>query len=141
MAWRSPSIRRPMRLLGHGIDLVDIARIERLLADHGQRFLDRCFTAREAAHAHSGRAQRLRVERLAGRFAVKEAVLKALGTGWRGGIAWTDMEILPDAAGAPRLALSGEALRIAERKGIREWSVSLSHTAGQAVGSAIALGD
>lgn len=126
-----------MNVLGHGIDLVEIARIERMLEEHGPRFLDRCFTPREAQHADA--APRKRFERLAGRFAAKEAVLKALGTGWRDGIAWTDMEILPDAQGRPVLALRGEAAAIAASRGIGAWSLSITHTDAIAMASAIAL--
>lgn len=125
------------RIVGHGIDLVEIARISSLVDRHGDRFLQRCFTADELALA-LGRKRR--DEHLAGRFAAKEAILKALGTGWRGGIAWTDMNLRRDPAGAPRLVLSGETAIIAERLGIRRWLVSLSHTQTYAIASAIAVG-
>lgn len=123
-----------MAILGHGIDLVDIARITRMMADHGQRFLDRCFTPREQDYCRDFKHP---AERFAGRFAAKEAILKVLGTGWRDKIAWTDMEIIPDAQGKPVLTLRGESARIAEALGIARWHVSISHAAGLAMASAI----
>ena len=122
------------QIVGHGVDLVENARIARMLDDHGSRFLTRVFTASEAAYAGEGGARQ--VERLAGRFAVKEAVLKALGVGWRNGIAWTDMEIVRDAMGKPTLRLQGQAGRIASQQGVSSWLVSLSHTKTHAIGSA-----
>lgn len=124
--------------LAHGIDLVDLARLQRTLDDHAERFLERCFTPREQADADA--AGKRRVERLAGRFAAKEAVLKALGTGWRHGIAWTDIEVVPDNAGAPTLRLTGQAQAFAEARGIRAWLISISHTDSHAFASVIALG-
>ena len=81
-----------MQIIGHGVDLVDIARIETMLAEHGRRFVQRCFTEREQQYAEASR--RHRAQRYAARFACKEAVLKALGTGWRDGIAWRDVEVV-----------------------------------------------
>jgi holo-[acyl-carrier protein] synthase len=126
-----------MPIVGHGIDLVDVPRIERMLNEHGDRFRERCFTAVELAAADaSGRA----AEFLAGRFAVKEAALKALGTGWSGGIAWTDVEVTPDNSGRPGVKVSGGAARIAESIGVARWWVSISHVGGHAVASVIAEG-
>jgi holo-[acyl-carrier protein] synthase len=127
-----------MPIIGHGIDLVETQRIADLLREHGQRFLDRCFTSAEQAYC-AGHPKR-HVEHLAGRFAAKEAVLKALGTGWRGGIAWTDIEILNEPSGQPRLTLTGECKRIAQEMGIKRWHVSISHVAAHASASAIATG-
>lgn len=126
-----------MSVVSHGIDLVEIARIERMIDDHAQRFLDRCYTPREVQYADA--APRKRLERLAGRFAAKEAILKAMGTGWRDGIAWTDMEILPDTLGRPVLTLTGQAAAIAAKAGIAAWTISISHTDSLAMASAIAL--
>src|SRR5881275_130299 len=105
-----------MPILGHGIDIVETARIAKLIDEHGQRFLDRVYTELEQAYAN--RNAKRRIEHLAGRFAAKEAVLKVLGTGWRGGIAWTDVEIVKDASGAPRIVLTGESAQIAAKRGI-----------------------
>src|SRR5689334_1545356 len=98
-------------IVGHGIDIVETARIGKLIHDHGAHFLDRVFTPGEQEYCSASKKRPLK--RYAGRFAAKEAVLKALGTGWRGGIAWTDIEITRDLSGQPRVLLSGECARIA----------------------------
>ena len=126
-----------MRILGHGVDIVSIARIARMHADHGHHFLDRCFTPREQAYCLDSRHN---AQRLAGRFAAKEAILKVLGTGWRGQIAWTDMEILPDPQGKPVLTLEGESAHIAHALGIAAWHLSISHSDEHAIASAIGEG-
>jgi holo-[acyl-carrier protein] synthase len=128
-----------MSIIGHGIDIVETERIKQMLEEHGKRFLDRCFTPAEQAYCAANTKRR--VEHLAGRFAAKEAVLKALGTGWRGGIAWTDVEVLRHESGQPYVVLGGECLRIAERMGIRKWQVSITHVSTHAAASAIALGN
>lgn len=120
----------------HGIDVVECRRIAELRSRHGERFLKRVFTARELADLLP---RRQAIEALAGRFAAKEAILKVLGTGWRGGIAWTDMEIVNDAAGRPVVRLSGCCARLAEERGIREISVSITHIRALAIASAVAL--
>lgn len=125
-------------ILGHGIDLVDTPRIERLLSQHEGRFLDRVFTAGERAYCEAGGKQR--VQRYAARFAAKEAVLKVLGTGWSGGIAWTDVEVVREPSGQPRVQLYGEAAKVAEQRGITRWWLSLSHLKGHALASAVGEG-
>lgn len=127
-----------MRVLGHGIDLVDIARIERTLNDHSERFLERCFTPAERAYADQSKR---RLEHLAARFAAKEAVMKALGTGWAEGIAWTDIEVEREASGRPVVVLHGLAEQRARDMGVLAWHLTLSHTATTAVASVIASGD
>src|SRR3954452_12015843 len=97
-----------MPILGHGIDIIETARIRRLVEEHGQHFLDRCFTQREQQYC-SANPKRY-YEHLSGRFAAKEAVLKVLGTGWRGGIAWTDIEVIKEQSGQPKVSLTGECL-------------------------------
>jgi holo-[acyl-carrier protein] synthase len=128
-----------MPIIGHGIDLVDVERIERMVREHGERFLDRCFTPAEQAYCRAN--PRRQVEHLAGRFAAKEAVLKALGTGWSGGIAWTDIEVIRDASGQPGIVLGRECLAIANRLGVRKWLLSISHISTHATASAIAVGE
>ncbi|MBM4105630.1 MAG: holo-[acyl-carrier-protein] synthase [Phycisphaerae bacterium] len=125
------------RIVGHGIDLVEDYRIARMVEEHGDRFLERIFTPGERSDAGGAG----RVERLAARFAAKEAVLKALGTGWRGGIAWTDVEVVREASGRPTVRLGGEARMIAARLGIDSWHLSLSHSGGFSIASAIAWGN
>jgi holo-[acyl-carrier protein] synthase len=123
-----------MRIIGHGIDVVSVPRIAAMAGEHGQRFLDRCFTPAEQEYC--GRQRR--PEHLAGRFAAKEAILKALGTGWRSGIAWTDAEVVLLPSGQPTVRLHARAAEIAAQLGIDQWSLSISHTSEYAVASAIA---
>lgn len=123
-----------MNLL-HGIDIVETARIERMIADHGERFLDRVFT--ESERADCARSPGREGERYAARFAAKEAALKALGTGWRSGIAWTDVETRLEPSGAPVLRLHGMAAQHAQEQGVVGWALSLSHAGGMAVASVI----
>jgi len=125
-----------MEIVAHGIDLVDCPRIEEMVNRHGERFIDRVFTAEERAYAEANKNM---IEKLAGRFAAKEAVLKLVGTGWRGKIAWTDIEIINNKAGRPEVMLDGEVRKIAEALGIRHISISITHTANFAIASAVAL--
>jgi len=134
------------RIVGHGVDLVEIDRIAALLERHGDQFKRRCFTDGEQAYADAGRKRR--AERYAARFACKEAVLKALGTGWRDGIGWTDIAVVNEPSGRPLLRLSGRCLEIARALGADRWVVSLSHagparngtSGGYAMASVIAIG-
>jgi len=125
-----------MRIVAHGIDLVDCPRIEMMVERHGRKFMSRVFTTAEQAYADSNKD---RIEKLAGRFAAKEAVLKLMGTGWRGKIAWTDIEIKNNPVGQPEVTLTGEVEKIAEKLGIEHVSVSITHTANFAIASAVAL--
>jgi holo-[acyl-carrier protein] synthase len=122
-----------MIVLETGVDMIEIARIAHALERFGQRFSDRFFTAAEQAYCAG------RPERLAGRFAVKEAVGKALGTGI-GDVRWVEIEVVCDGRGKPSLVLHGDARALAEQAGLTHWSVSLSHTATHAVGFAVATG-
>jgi holo-[acyl-carrier protein] synthase len=124
-----------MSIIGHGIDIVETERIRHLAKEHGQRFLDRVFTVAEQEYCSANPKRYF--EHLAGRFAAKEAVLKVLGTGWRGGIAWTDIEIVKDVSGQPKVKLTGECARIAEELGVTVWHVTLSHIETHATASAI----
>ena len=126
-----------MRIIGHGVDLVEVSRVSHLLAAHGDRFLDRCFTTAE--RTYSEQSSHRRAEHYAARFAAKEAILKALGTGWRDGISWTDMEVVRHPSGQPGVRLMGRCAEIAASQGIGDWLLSLSHTSQFAIGSAIAL--
>lgn len=125
-----------MERIVHGIDLVDFPRLEEMIERHGQRFVDRVFTAAEQAYAHRHKNA---VETYAGRFAAKEAILKLIGTGWRGKIAWTDIEVTNNAAGQPQVSLSGEVKKIADEMKVAQVSVSITHTANFAIASAVAL--
>jgi holo-[acyl-carrier protein] synthase len=120
-------------MLAAGIDMIEVARIERGIARHGDRFYNRFFTSQEQAYC-AGRATSL-----AGRFAVKEAVAKALGTGI-GDISWTDVEIVCDGRGRPELVLHNNAKQLAAKLGLTQWAISLSHTDTHAIGFAVATG-
>lgn len=117
-----------------GVDLVEIRRIERLLTRAGAA--ERLLTAREQAYCA---AWANRPARVAARFAAKEAVLKAFGTGLRGGIRWTDVEVVNDARGRPRVELHGEAAAHAARHGLVSLDVSLSHACEMAIAQAVAV--
>ena len=127
-----------MQILGHGIDIVDTDRIARMIEQHGEHFLTRCFT--EGERAYSAANAKRQVEHLAGRFAAKEAILKALGTGWSGGIGWTDAEVVRDPSGKPTVQLAGEAAAVAAELGVTSWWLSISHIRTHAVACAIAVG-
>ena len=121
-------------IVGTGIDVAEVARLEQAAARHGRRFLERIFTAREIAYCER---HRNRFERYAARFAAKEAGMKALGVGWRGGVRWQDLEVVNQRGGKPELRLSGVAASIAERQKVRNVSLSLTHTQAQAVAQVI----
>lgn len=125
-----------MQAVAHGVDLVDIARIARVWREHGDYFARRVFTPAELDYCLASRSPEIR---LAGRFAAKEAVLKVLGTGWRGGIQWTDIEVLPDGMGKPTVALTGRTAELAVELGLGTILLSISHAGQYAVASAIGL--
>ncbi len=123
-------------MLTTGVDLVEIARVERALSRHGDRFLERVFTPAEVLYC------RARPAELAARFAAKEAVAKALGVGMRmmarDGISWREAEIVGDLRGKPLVRLHGRAAERAEELGLTEWAVSLSHTHEHAIAFVVA---
>lgn len=123
-----------MARLKTGIDIVDIERLESVIAKHGKRFLERVYTNAELEETKGN------VASLAARFAAKEAVGKALGTGI-GPIAWREIEIRRGANREPLLYLHGSAQALAEELGLTTWSVSLSHTHSQATAVVVALGE
>jgi holo-[acyl-carrier protein] synthase len=123
-----------MTMLSVGVDMIEVARIEKGIARHGDRFYNRFFTRQEQAYCSN------RLTSLAGRLAIKEAVAKALGTGI-GDISWTDVEVVSDQRGRPNLVLHNNAKTLADQLGLRQWSISLSHTTTHAIGFAIAIGE
>ena len=125
-----------MKIIAHGIDLVDFGRIEGMLEKHPQRFLDRVYTPTEQTDADHTKN---RIEKLAGRFAAKEAVMKLIGTGWRDGVAWTDIEVVNNPLGQPIVSISGKVKEFADEKGIEQITLSITHTANFAIASAVAL--
>jgi holo-[acyl-carrier protein] synthase len=127
-----------MIILGHGIDLVEVAALRRWIEDPRDPLLPRCFTAEEIAEIGDGPE---RIERLAGRFAAKEAVLKALGTGFGAGVAFKDVVVRRRPGGPPEVVLDGGAALAARDLGVTGWRLSISHAGGMAIASAIALGD
>jgi holo-[acyl-carrier protein] synthase len=120
--------------LSTGVDLVEIQRLQDAIDRHGQRFLVRIFTARELDEVGQNTAS------LAARFAAKEAVAKALGTGI-GAVNWREVEILRGPARQPVLQLHGSAERLAVELNLKCWSLSLSHTATHAIAMVVAVGD
>lgn len=121
-------------IIGHGVDLVNIARIKQMFEQHGQHFLDRVYTIEEQSYCLAVRSADAR---LAGRFAAKEAVAKCFGTGIRDGMRWVDIATLPDKLGKPIVQLTGRAAEIAAERGIGEILISISHTDEIAMASAI----
>jgi holo-[acyl-carrier protein] synthase len=113
-------------ILGTGIDLAEVARIRDAIARYGDRFVTRIFTEREVSYVER---KANRFERYAARFAAKEAAMKALGTGWRRGVVWKDFEVANLPSGRPTLLLHGVAREIANQLGVRQISLSLTHTA------------
>ena len=113
-------------MLTTGVDIIEIPRIKQVLDRYGQRFLNRVFTPDEIAYCRG------RAPNLAGRFAAKEAAMKALGTGVRG-VSWKDIEVIRADSGAPSLRLHGRAKKRAERLQMSEMSLSISHSRGYAV--------
>ena len=109
-----------------GVDIIEIPRIRQVLERYGERFLERVYTSGEIAYCRG------RPPNLAARFAAKEATMKALGTGVRG-VGWKDIEVVRQESGAPSIRLHGRAERRAERLGVREISLSLSHSEDYAV--------
>jgi holo-[acyl-carrier protein] synthase len=123
-----------MPSLATGVDLVEIERIRGVIEHHGARFLQRVFTSQELTEVEGNYAS------LAARFAAKEAVAKALGTGI-GLVAWKEIEILRGPARQPILHLHGAAQRLAQELGLQRWSISLSHSHAHALAFVVAMGD
>ncbi len=120
-------------ILGTGVDLCEVSRIEAAIARHGLRFLDRIYTPREIAYADR---KANRFERYAARFAAKEAGMKALGTGWHG-VAWRDFEVVNLPSGRPTLHFHGRAADVAAKLGVRHVALSITHTKEQALAQVI----
>ena len=121
-------------MLSVGVDITQLERIQAALTRWGDRFLLRIYTEREIAFCRGT------VPELAARFAAKEAISKALGTGLVG-ISWREMEIVSDPAGKPLINLYGKALRRAQHLGLSEWAISLSHSDRDAIAFVVASGD
>jgi holo-[acyl-carrier protein] synthase len=117
-------------IVGTGVDITEVARIGSAIERFGERFLRRVFTPEEVRYCT---AKANRAERLAARFAAKEAGMKAIGTGLRHGISWQDVEVVRQPGGRPLLRYSGKAAEFAARLGCKQTHLSLTHTAEQAM--------
>ena len=125
-----------MSIVALGLDLTQIERFAEAESRRGARFLERLFTADERAYCERRAARRH--THYAGRFAVKEAVMKALGTGWTHGVRWADIEVVRAPGGPPELVLHGASAALAREKGIDRWHVTITHDAGIAAAVVVA---
>jgi holo-[acyl-carrier protein] synthase len=120
-------------MLRTGVDIIEVARVKSAALRHGERFYQRFFTEAERTYCDG------RYTALAARFAAKEAVAKALGTGI-GDVQWVEIEIMPNERCMPEVQLHGAAARLAAELGLTDWSVSLSHTHEHAIAYVVAMG-
>jgi holo-[acyl-carrier protein] synthase len=121
-------------IVGTGIDIAEVPRIEASIARFGDRFLRRIFTEAEIRYCES---KANRVERYAARFAAKEAAMKAIGTGWNHGVTWRDVEVSRQPGGRPTIAFHGKAAEFAAKLGAVHVALSLSHTKQYAIAQVI----
>jgi holo-[acyl-carrier protein] synthase len=121
-------------IVGTGIDIAEIARIEQAIERFGDRFLNRIYTNVERRYCDS---KANRVERYAGRFAAKEAAMKALGTGWNYGVRWRDCEVVRLPGQRPTMSFHGRAAEFAAKLGVKNSALSISHTKDQAIAQVI----
>jgi holo-[acyl-carrier protein] synthase len=126
-----------MDILGIGTDIIECPRIGKMIEQHGELFLRRVYTEREIRYCQ---ARKHAIEHFAGRWAAKEAIMKAIGTGWSRGIAWTDVEIRNDEGGQPRVLVCGSAKDFARERGIGDILISISHCRTYATAYALAVG-
>jgi holo-[acyl-carrier protein] synthase len=121
-------------IVGLGLDIAEVDRIEEAIARHGAPFLERLFTPAEVSYCER---HKNRYERYAARFAAKEAAMKALGTGWSRGVRWRDIEVAREPGGKPTLHLAGEARQIADRLGVKNISLTITHSGNLALAQVI----
>jgi len=121
-------------IVGLGLDIAEIDRIEAAIARHGAPFLERLFTPAEVAYCER---HKKRYERYAARFAAKEAAMKALGTGWSRGVRWRDIEVTRERSGKPTLVLAGVAREIADRLGVKHIAMTITHSGNLALAQVI----
>ena len=128
-------------IVSTGVDLAEVDRIQAALEDPriGQRFRDRVFTVGEIAYCE--KKQRGKYESYAGRFAAKEAVMKALGRGWGAKVRWLDIEVVRARSGKPAIVLHDKTARLAEELKIRRWALSITHTKGHGLAFVVAEGE
>ncbi len=125
-----------MKVLGIGTDITEVLRIAQMIERHGELFIERVYTPAEIDYC---RSRKMASQHFAGRWAAKEAVLKALGTGWRRGISWRDIEVTNGGGGRPQAVLCGGTQEMADKMGIRCILVSISHCRSHATAFAVAL--
>jgi holo-[acyl-carrier protein] synthase len=125
-------------IVGTGIDIVEVPRVAASIGRFGARFLQRVFTDAEIRYCQS---KQNAAERFAARFAAKEAGLKAIGTGWRHGVAWKDVEVRREPSGRPTIAFTGKAAEFAAKLGVTRASLSISHTKEHAIAQVILEGE
>jgi holo-[acyl-carrier protein] synthase len=130
-----------LMIIGTGVDLAEVDRIQAALEDPriGRRFRDRVFTEKEIAYCEKKR--RGKYESYAGRFAAKEAVMKALGRGWGSKVSWLDIEVVRARSGKPEIALHDKTAQLAVELGIRNWALSITHTKEHGLAYVIAQGE
>ena len=121
-------------IVGLGLDVAEIDRIEAAIARHGAAFIERLFTPAEAAYCQQYKSP---YERYAGRFAAKEAAMKALGTGWARGVRWRDIEVVREPSGKPTLRLAGVARSIADGLGVKHIALTITHSGNLAIAQVI----
>jgi holo-[acyl-carrier protein] synthase len=121
-------------IIGMGVDLAEVQRIQGAIERYGEPFLRRVYTVAEREYCERFKNK---YERFAGRFAAKEAAMKALGTGWRRGVRWVDFEVVREKGGRPTMLLDGEARKIAEELGVKRIALSITHTEAQALAQVI----
>ena len=125
-----------MEIVGIGTDIVECLRIGRMIEQHGELFLSRIYTEREIRYCQE---RKRTVEHFAGRWAAKEAVFKALGMGWRRGLAYTDVEVRNEAGGRPQVHLCGAAKDVAQTRRVGDLLVSIAHCRAYATAYALAV--
>ena len=121
-------------IVGIGLDVAEIDRIEQAIQRHGEALKKRLYTDAERTYCESHKTS---FERFAGRFAAKEAGMKALGTGWRGGITWRDFEVVREPSGKPMLRLTGVARALADKKGVKNILLTITHSGNLALAQVI----
>jgi len=135
---RGDALKRVLKgetvIIGMGVDIAEVQRIQGAIERHGETFLRRVYTAAEREYCERFRNK---YERYAGRFAAKEAAMKALGTGWRRGVRWVDFEVARELGGRPTIRLDGEAKKIAGELGIKRIALSITHTEAMALAQVI----
>lgn len=124
-------------IVGIGVDIAEVDRVRAAIERHGERFLARVYTPEERRYCES---KPNLYERFAGRFAAKESAMKAIGTGWKRGVAWRDFEVARAASGQPIIRFGGKAAEIANSLGVKRALVSISHTEREAIAQVVLEG-